>query len=306
VKSILSFCFLLFVVNAMAQKVRPLLHLAAGQTYYLQSTATSVAAQVVSGTENRVNTTIFFTISFKVIGQTDSCYSLEARYLSLGMTIRLADTTLEMNSKTDSKPDTPSAIMVKIVNKPFGIKMTQGGKVKLIEGLDRLISAAFSDFQPKDSLKKKKVLDQFVQAFGEGTIKGILQMGTGVFPARLVIKNDQWEQNAVISSPALAHVHTVYHLIDLTPAFYFIHGEGLIAAGKDINPGELNGIPMRYELNGSLLTEIKIDRNTGWISELKLKQLIEENIEMPDNPQTPAGMTIPMMFTTDMTISDAP
>src|ERR1700722_12160802 len=114
--------------------------------YYLQSTTVSTAVETVRGTENKVNTTISFRIAFKVTSAADTCYTLEAHYQSLSMKIRLADTTLTMNSGTDSKTDTPSRMMAKIINKPFIIKMTSGGKVKTIESPDKLIASAFGDF----------------------------------------------------------------------------------------------------------------------------------------------------------------
>ena len=61
---------------------------------------------------------------------------------------------------------------------------------------------------------------------------------------------------------------------------------------------------MKYDLNGTTLTDIKVNRSTGWISEVKLKQLMSGNIEILDNPQMPGGMTIPMTFNTEVTTVD--
>jgi len=302
-KSILVFCLLLPFFYVKAQKNRPLLHLMRGQTYYLESNDTSTSLQSIGGKENKVNTIIYFRTAFSITGITDTLYSLETRYQSLAMKIKLADTTLNMSSEVIIKPDTPSMIMARIVNKPFIVTITSGGKVRSIKNLDKLIAGAFSDFPSIDSVKKKKVTDQFVQAFGEGAVKGLLEMGIAVLPAKPIAKYDRWLLNSMISSPASAQVHTSYQLIDQTPDFYFIRGEGTITSEKASKPGDLNGMPATYDLNGSLLNEIKIDQKTGWIIEIKLKQLIEENIEILDNPKIPGGMTVPMMFTTDMTIN---
>jgi len=277
--------------------------LTAGQTYYLQSTAASTSLQRLGGRENKVNTTISFRIALKVTGVTDTLYNLEARYQSLEMIIKLPDTTLNMSSAMHVKPDTPSKIMTEIVDKPFTINMTAGGKVQSIKQLDEVITGAFSDFPSIDSLKKKRVANQFVQAFGEGAVKGLLEMGLAVMPTKPIVKFDRWALNSMISSPASARVHTDYQLADLTTDFYFIRAQGTITAEKSSKPFDLNGMPATYDLNGSLLDEIKIDVKTGWIVEIKLKQLIEENIQIADNPKVPGGMTVPMMFTTDMTVS---
>jgi hypothetical protein len=302
-KPILIFCLLLPFFYVKAQKSRPRLHLTSGQTYYLESNDTSTSLQSIGGRENKVNTIITLRIAFNVTGITDTLYSLEARYQSLAMKIKLADTTLNMSSEMNSKPDTPSVIMSRIVNNPFVVTITSGGKIQSIKNLDKLVTGACSDFPLVDSAKKKKVTDQFVNAFGEGSVKGLLEMGIAVFPDRPIAKYDRWMLNSVISSPASAQVHASYQLVDLTPGFYFIKGEGTIGSEKQAKPVDLNGMPATYDLNGSLLNEIKIDPKTGWIIQIKLKQLIEENIEILDNPKIPGGMTVPMMFTTGMTIS---
>jgi hypothetical protein len=74
-----------------------------------------------------------------------------------------------------------------------------------------------------------------------------------------------------------------------------------MATDSNAKPSEINGIPMRYQLEGTTLTDIKLDKKTGWIIELNLKQLMEGNIEVKDNPKLPGGMTIPMSFTTEIT-----
>jgi hypothetical protein len=302
-KSTLIFCLLLTVLHVEAQKKRPLLHLAKGQTYYLESAAASTSLQNMGGREDRVNTTISFRVAFTVTSIADTIYHIEARYQSLEMKIRMADTTLNMSSQVGRKPDTPSTIMSEIVDKPFVVTMTPGGEVQSIKNLDELIAKAVSGFLSIDSLKKNKVIAQFVQAFGAASVKGILEMGMAVLPAKPIVKDDKWTLNSMISPPASAQVRVSYQLADLTPDIYFVRGEGIISAEKNTKTGDLNGMPATYDLNGSLQNEIKIDRKTGWIVEVKLKQLIEENIEIPDNPKVPGGMTIPMMFTSEISIA---
>jgi hypothetical protein len=167
--------------------------------------------------------------------------------------------------------------------------MTHGGRVQSIKNLDELIAGAVGGFSAIDSVKKSKVTMQFVQAFGAASVKGVLEMGIAVLPGKPVAKYDKWALNSMISSPASAQVHVSYQLADLTPDIYLIRGEGTITSEKSTKPVDLNGMPATYDLNGSVQNEIKIDQKTGWVSEVNLKQLIEENIEILGNPKTPGG-----------------
>jgi hypothetical protein len=303
VKSTLIFCLLLASFCVNAQKNKPLLHLLKGQTYYLTDTTVSTSLQTIGAREGRINTTISFRVAFNVAAKTDTLYTLEATYQSLTMKIKLPDTTLDINSAVKHKTDTLSAIMSEMVNKPFIVMLTAGGKVKSITNLDEMIATALKNFPSIDSVKKSKIGNQFTQAFGESLLTGVLEIGIAVLPEKPVAKDERWVINSTIASPALAQVHTNYQLADLAPGFYLVKGQGTIGSEKDANATNVNGMPATYDLNGSLMSEIKIDKSTGWVNEVKLKQLIEESIDIKDNTKIPGGINVPMMFTTEMTIN---
>jgi len=288
VKSTLIICLLLASFCANAQKNRPLLHLQKGQTYFLNDTTVSTSVQTVGARQGRVSTTTTFRVTFNITNSTDSLYHIEARYQSLTMKIKLPDTTLDINSAAKHKTDTLSVIMSEMVNKPFTVILSAGGKVQSIENLDNLMVGAIKNFPSIDSLKKNKIIHQFTQAFGEGALKGVLEIGLAVLPEKPVAKYEHWVLNSTVALPAFAQVHTNYQLADLTPDFYFIKGDGTITSAKDAKL-TINGMPATYDLDGSLTNEIKINKSTGWVSEVKLKQLIEETIEIGIASNSRAG-----------------
>ncbi|WP_295670443.1 DUF6263 family protein, partial [uncultured Mucilaginibacter sp.] len=152
--------------------------------------------------------------------------------------------------------------------------------------------------------KKEQIKSQFVQSFGENAFKGSLENGVATFPNSGVAKNAKWTVNSNLSSPAKARVKTVYQLTDISPTVFIIHGEGIITTDEDTKPEQGDGTPVKYELNGGVVTDIKIDKKTGWISGLYIKQFTEGNLEIMDNPKTPGGMTIPMMIKTEIRIAN--
>lgn len=310
-KYILSFFFLLILGPVFAQPVKPLLHLITGETYYMSSSGISAITQSIRGRENKVNLDFSFTMAFKVTGKTDTVYNMEVHYQSIDMKIHMEDTTIDMNSaqkassgKKMEHPDTASLLMAAIVNKPFAIALTVKGEIIIVKNLDKIIADAFNDFQQIDTLKKEQIKSQFLQSFGENAFKGSLEKGVAIFPNHPVAKNDKWTVNSNLQAPAKANVKTVYQLVDITRDVFAVHGEGIITNDDQAKPEEINGMTMKYNLNGGMVTDIKIDKKTGWISELKVKQLTEGNIEIMDNPKTPGVMTIPMMVKTDVYITN--
>src|SRR5580698_6659644 len=144
---------LLFVVltPCRAQKYRPALHLAKGDTYYLASTGTSAIVQSMSGHENKVNITLSFNMAFKVTEVMDSVYKMEVRYQSLAMKIRMADTTIDMDSKKNSILDVPSSLIAAMMDKPFNILLTRSGKVKSVENIEKMINGVVDGFTQIDT-----------------------------------------------------------------------------------------------------------------------------------------------------------
>jgi len=303
------FCFILATVYA--QPVKPLLHLVKGETYYMSSSGTTATMQNIYGREHKVNLALSFTMAFKVTNVRDTVYEMEAHYQSINMKIHMEDTSMEMNSapktvagENKAQTDTASMLIAALVNKPFAMALTVRGKVLWVKNLDNIINGAFNNFQLTDTLKKVQVQNQFKQSFGEGAFKGSLEMGIAVFPERTVAKKDKWTVYSTLSTPARANIITVYELTDITDTFFQVRGEGSIITDAGARPGEINGMPAKYNLNGGLMADVIIDRKTGWITRLTLKQLIEGEIDILDNPKIPGGTTIPMMFNTVVSITN--
>jgi hypothetical protein len=298
------FSFLVVTAACSAQKFKPALHLVKGDTYYLVSTGASAIAQSVNGSQNKVNLTLSYKMAFKVTGGTDTTYDMEVSYQALQMKINMADTSIEMDSKKASPLDIPSSIIAAMMTRPFNIKLSRTGKIRSVENLEKMINGVFDGFPQIDSMKKKQFRSQFMQSFGPNAFKGTLEMGTAIFPSDEVTKNDKWTVNTSTAEPVKSTIETVYQLVGIDNGFYQIHGDGIVTSDKNSKPVEVNWLPMRYDLNGSTLTDIKVNRTTGWVSQVSMKQLMSGNLIIQDNPKVPGGMTVPMTFNTEITTTD--
>jgi Family of unknown function (DUF6263) len=292
------------VSNSIAQKVKPQLNLKKGNTYYMISSAGSAIVQTLNSEENTLNLVFTLKMAFKVIDIKDTIYNMEVSYQAIDMKIQTGGKSIEMNSLKPDSLDIPSSFMAAMMNQPFNIALTKKGKIQSVDNIEKIINGVFEKFPKIDQEKREQLKKQFLQSFGADAFKGSLEMGTAIFPSGAVNKDDKWTVHTSMEAPTKADVQTVYQLTDITPDLYLIHGDGTLATDKNAKPGEINGMPMKYDLNGSLLTDIKVDRNTGWISEVKLKQVMKGSIEIQANPQLPGGMIIPMTFNTDIITTD--
>jgi molybdopterin-binding protein len=65
---------------------------------------------------------------------------------------------------------------------------------------------------------------------------------------------------------------------------------------------ESNGMPMRYDLNGTVTSAIKLDRTTGWVIESRITQDMKGRADIKANDQLPEGLTIPMVIHSESVI----
>ena len=294
---------LIVFVPCQAQKVKPALNLTKGSIYYMVSTGTSTISQTMNGQENQVSLSLSFRMAFKVTDIIDTIYKMEVSYQTLDMRVNTPHGTVDMDSRKNDSTDIPSLIVTAMMDKPFNITISKTGKIKSVENVENMISGVFNSFPQIDTAKKKQIKAEFLQSFGAKAFKGNLEIGTSIFPARPVLKNDKWLSKTKLESMMVAQMETTYQLTDITDSYYQIHGDGTITTDDNATASMMEGLPIKYKLAGTMVSDIKVDKVTGWVTELKLKQLIKGNIEIEDNPKVPGGMIIPMTISNDQVIN---
>jgi len=303
-KYLLNFLLILAVIfPCRAQKVRPALNLTKGGIYYMVSSGTSTISQTMNGQESQVSLALSFRMAFKVTDVIDTLYKMEVSYQTLDMKVTTARSTFEMDSRKSDSTDAASTIVAAMMDKPFNVTISKTGKIKSVENVENMISGVFDSFPQLDTAKKRQIKSQFLQSFGAKAFKGNLEMATAIFPHGTVVKNDKWVSKTRLESLMIAQLQTTYQLTDITGTYYQIHGDGNIATDNSAVVSMMEGLPVKYKLAGTVVSDIKVDKTTGWVSELNLKQLIKGNIEIEDNPKVPGGMIIPMSISNDQIIS---
>jgi hypothetical protein len=305
-KYLFGFFLLLIVsVSCQGQKLKLALHLTKGNTYNMITTTSSAIKQTINGQLNNVELTITGNTSFKVLNADDSLYYMEVNYKSLGIKMQLPTGPVNFDSQKKDPSDIMSSILSGLVNKPFTATFTKSGKVKSVENIENMISSVLDGFTQVQGPQKEQIKNQFIQSFGEKAIKGNIEMSTAIFPETPVSKNEKWTINTVLESAmTAAKISTVYQLTDITPASYTIHGDASITTNANDNYKEVNKMPMKFNMTGTMTADIKADKDTGWISESKTKQMISGTVEIKDNSKVPGGITFPMSVVNESVTTD--
>jgi hypothetical protein len=285
------------------KKVKPALNLVKGNTYFNVSNVTTTIAQTINN--NAVNYNVGMTVKManKVIDIKDTVYDLEVSYQHIDMKMQMSGNATEYNSDQPAAQDPFSQVLSAMINKPFNVSISKSGKILGVTGISKMMDALFKSVNIRDSSQVKQLRAQFSQSFGEKAFKGNLMQTFSIYPTILVTKGDKWQMNTRLESVMTADVQTVYQLQDITPTSYLVHGDGKMAS---VNTGnaQVNGLPVKYNLTGSIVSDITLDKATGWITQDTQKENISGSFQILDNPSVPGGMTVPMTVNVVSIITD--
>lgn len=249
--------------------------------------------------------TINGTMSFLVKSMDESSgYNMEAKFEKLNMSMLLPQGMLEFSSEKTNADDIFSKILGAMKNKPFDLTMSRNGKITAVKNIESVWENAINQFDHLPNTQKDQIKAQIMKAYGEKAIKGNMEMVTAIFPDSPVQQGDKWEVKTNLEAGMSAEVASEYELSDLSGTYAVIKGNSTIKTLDRDALVEPNGMPMKYNLTGSMVSEIKIDKNTGWIVEAKINQDIKGDAYIKENPKMPEGMKIPMVLTNETIISN--
>lgn len=297
---------LLFIVftSSQAQKSNLSLNLEEGKEYKQVSDSKSIITQDINGQQVKMIMTIKGKMLYKVISVNPSDYSMDVKYESLSMTMDMPQAKMEFSSEKNDKMDIFSTLLSKMVGKSFYVKIAKNGKVIEVKNIESMFESLLENYTDIPDSKLEQLKAQLNKAYGAEAFKGNIEMVTAIFPDNPVNKGDKWTIKTNLESGMSGIVTTEYELANLNSDYFMISGKSVIETEDKDAYVESNGMPMKYDMDGSMISEIKVDRETGWIIEANINQEIKGDAYIKENPQIPNGMKIPMIMKNEMEITN--
>lgn len=302
-KSILYAVIAVAFLTACHSNEKLSLNLTKGDTYNQVISSNSSVEQSFNGQQMNIQVGITGKMAYKVTDVKDSVYEMEVQYKSIGMKMQMPNGTMDYNSEKKDDQDMVSAMLGSMKNIPFHITMSKTGKIKEVKDIDHLFANMFDKYPDMPEDKKQQILGQLTQAYGEKAFKGNLEMATAIFPDSPVAKGGKWTIKTQLASTMNADMVSTYELKSSDASFNQIHGESTLKT-PDQGTTMDSGFPFTYDMAGTMVSDIKTDKKTGWIVEAKIKQTLKGVAKGKDSPQMPGGLTMPMTITSEMTISE--
>ena len=292
-----------FFQTVFAQKQKLAFNLVVGKTYYQIMQSSSNIEQDIKGQKVSINLTISGQIAFKVTNLNDTMYDISVSYHQLAMSMKLPNRNVNFNSDNKDENDNFSKLLSVIIDKPFFVKMTTLGRIVEVKNIDSVFEEALDKFTKLSETQKQQMMGQLMQAFGEKSFKSNFEMITAIYSNNPVEKGDTWTTKTDLETGMAATLITTFELKDKVENYNLIIGNGNIETLSKDAYTQVNGMPAKYNLTGTLNSSLKVDNKTGWIMEGKINELISGTVEIKDNPNLPGDMSIPMSISAENTYS---
>lgn len=294
----------IFFTPCQAKRTDLSLKLEKGKEYKQVAQSKVTIVQEISGQKIEVVTTIGGTLTFFVKDVNENGYVMDATYETLGMSMKMPQGTMSFNSESKDPNDIFSTILKAMKSKPFEVIMSKTGKVTEVKDIENLWETAINQFELLTDAQKEQIKAQLTKSYGADAQKGNIESATAIYPDRPVNKGDKWTIQTKLESGMVAKMSTEYEFVDLTSDYALIKGHSTIKTDDKDAYVELEGTPMKYDLTGTMESEIKVDTQSGWIIEAIINQEIKGEASVKATPERPYGMVIPMTMTTETVITN--
>ena len=292
--------FLIFSLNIFSEKLE--LNLTKGSTYLQRISASSVISQNIGGQAFDMTMGITGLTAFEIKSIENSVYQMDVYYKELGISVDFFGSSMEFNSLKDDINDMTSKILKNMTNQKFSLKMNKSGKVLEIKGVDNLYSNLFTGVEGISQEEKDQITDQMKNSFGEESFKSNIEMAAPAFPEKNVKVGEQWTVNTKVNSGFTLNVNSNYTLKEVTKDSYILEVVSTISTGDEFN--EMNGMFVKYDLDGTMNSVITVDKKTGWTTTAKVAQKLGGKTFTKFSTDDSEIIESPLDMKTDMTISN--
>ncbi len=289
--------------TGLSQKTRLCLHLTSGNEYTQQINSIASITQYVNGQDISIIMGLDSKITYKVTAVTNGCYDMDVYYTALKMVMKMQQMSIEFSSEKTEDTDPLSNVLAKMIGKPFQVKMTSAGKLLDVQNAENIITTIIDNYKDLPEAKKEQIKAQLIEAYGNESFKGNIEMVMAVFPGKNKVNiGDKWNVNTNLKSGFAANVLSEYEFCESGTNYALIKGNSKIVSSNKDAYITSNEIPMRYDINGEMTSDIKIEKDTGWIIEATFKQYITGNSFIKTNPQTTDEMKVPVSMKNQLKI----
>lgn len=294
-RSFLLFVILIATIISYSQTAELKLNLNPGSKFSHTTIAKSNITETINGQTIDINIGITGTMSYSVVSKKGDDYNMNVQYEEMAMEMELPQGKMNFNAAKKDAKDILSSVMAKILKVPFQITMNQYGKIIEIKNTDKIFDSAINYFTQIPLQQRAQVKQQLSKAFGDEALRGSIEIITAIFPNKPVAKGESWTIHTKLEAGMAADLTSIYTLSEINDDYYVIKGKATAKTADKDSYIEVNGSSVKYDLTGATITEIKVDRETGWIISADMNQELKGDAILKPSDRFPNGLKMPMV-----------
>lgn len=230
----------------------------------------------------------------------DQSYELLTEYRKLYVNISSAFFNLEVDTNNPKKEELINNIVQRLLRKPVRVILAKNGEIKNIQGFDNNINMVLDEINADDD-QRDLIRIQLERNMGEENIRQNFSHYFGIYPEKPVRKGESWDINyQMILTGMEFEFLGKGALIEVTPRNYLIRIEGDVST---INSDDPVWNPQQIMLEGKQVSEITIDRKTGWPVKSITNQDISGLMLMQSSEPDDQPVEIPMVMKLRMNVN---
>lgn len=276
------------------------LNLVQGKEYRQNSNVKMTMTQNFSGQTMNIVAEVKGTMKYLVKAVTPAGYDMDVMYEAMSMEMQMPQATMKFSSENPSAEDMFSQVLASMVNKPFQVQLSKSGKVVSVKNVESLFTSAFDKFPDLSEAQKAQIKGQLEQSYGEKAFASSIETVFAIYPDKPVKIGEKWTTQTKLKSGVTANIASTFEYVEEGADFRRIRGDSKITAEENGEYVNSSGMDMKFNMNGTMTSDIKVDKKTGWVVEAKITQDIAGEAHVKGNAQMPDGMSIPMTIKTEI------
>ncbi|MBW8685860.1 DUF6263 family protein [Chitinophaga rhizophila] len=245
-----------------------------GQQFELKQESRSETYTTVNDIMQRVTRDFNNTIAIEVEDAAANHFYLTFRYKELKFNFNARNQNILVDAAVPNDKEPFQAALKSILDHPFTVDITGSGFINKITGLDELLdkaSATFSKLKEDEQEAYKKLMkDQF----GTAAFRSWLEQLLVIYPVRSIKTGTRWEETVPIRTGLVGDIDLYWNLQTWDARTAKIAGTGKVHTNKVETFTIEDGITATAEIDGDIMANYLIDRNTG------LPSICAQNTEM--------------------------
>lgn len=284
---------ILFACKAAPERI--LIKLDKGQKYEQRLVLKATVTQTVSGRKMSSSTTSQGVNQYEVLNVEDSIYTFKVTYQS--MTVHI-----DVDGRPAAQSKSPATeVLEKLKGESYQMKITNTGRIVSVMGADSLFSKVTNSIAGLTAEMRAKLSQNFIKAYGDSAVKSGSLQYANVYPQNIVKEGDSWTVHRTgggnMMSPA---IDAVYKVDKITGQEYLISMKSKLSLGSKVKTNPLFGLSM----SGTMNSMNKIDKETGLITESKIKQDMSGNAKIRQGTPAMIGDSILMQIKGETTLTN--